>query len=649
MFRLASRTSQTLIDLAVLSLAFWMAFLLRFEFEMPPVMFKRLVFLWPYIVLFEYLVLAITGVTRYAWRYIGLRESIRIFSALALASGVLLAVRLAAPPVAEHLPWARLAMVPIGVIVINFMMGFMGSAGIRFMRRLMGERREALGRRDQGKLAKPTLLIGAGQAGVMVAREISNRPDLGIKPVGFVDDDPLKVGTVVHGLQVMGKVEEIESIATRSGAEQVLITIANAPGSEIRKIVKTCEGSGLPTKIIPGIFEIINGKVNLTRIRNVSVEDLLGRAAVELDQELVSRFVTGKRVLVSGAGGSIGSELCRQVAAFGPATLLLLERSEFHLYSIHKELSNEYPELKLIPLLCDVTAEKLVHSLFDEHQPQIVFHAAAHKHVPMVELNPGEAIHNNVFGTKFVSEAASAVDAEAFVMISTDKAVNPTSIMGATKRVAEMWVQAMGQKSKTRFVAVRFGNVLGSTGSVIPLFREQIARGGPVTVTHPEMMRYFMTIPEASQLVMQAGAMGEGGEIFVLDMGEPVRILDLAEDLIKLSGFEPRIDIPIRFSGPRPGEKLFEELGFDAEKMNKTRHPKIFTGKLSPHPIEEIEASLQALSHLRLSTNRKTVRAALSHAVPEMIPDALERPSAEQSQKQAQDSAALLTTSPSQT
>ena len=348
---------------------------------------------------------------------------------------------------------------------------------------------------------------------------------------------------------------------------------------------------------------------------------------MHLETELMQKWIGGKNIMVTGAGGSIGSELCRQIARMKPKNLLLVERAEPALFEIGREIISDYPDITAHSILCDVQDESRVLEVFERERPHVVFHAAAHKHVPLMESNPGEAIKNNVFGTVNVAQAADRFDVQSFVLVSTDKAVNPTSIMGTTKRVAEIYTRALSKESETKFVAVRFGNVLGSTGSVIPIFKDQIKRGGPVTVTHPDMMRYFMTIPEASQLVMQAGAMGDGGEIFVLDMGEPVRIVDLAYDLIKLSGFEPELDMAVEFIGKRPGEKLFEELSFDQEKMDKTRHPKLYTGRLSPQSLSLVRQELGRLSQLVGETDRDKVSRVLKRLVPEMIDESShERP-----------------------
>jgi FlaA1/EpsC-like NDP-sugar epimerase len=622
--RLALRTMQNALDLAILSLSYWAAYLLRFDGALPPQILKRVLFTWPYVVGFEFMVLYLFSIHRFAWRYISLKEAKRVlWATLTAAVPLLIARYVAGALLPQHLEF-QYALVPVGVILANMGLTFFGIVGVRALRRMSAERESAQKLARAAEEMLPTLLIGAGQGGDQVARELEKRPDLGIEPVGFLDDDNGKIGSTVRGIPVLGTIDELPKIAARLGVKQVIVTIADLEPKALRRIVERCEKERLKAKILPGLYQLIEGQAGLGRLRDVSIEDLLGRDAVKLDLELIGAFLTGKRVLITGAGGSIGSELCRQVAAFSPETLTLVERSEFALFTIHQELLKRFPNVPMIPRICDIGDLSRLDTVFAEDRPQVVFHAAAHKHVPMMEYNPGEAIKNNVFGTKAVADAADRHGAEAFVMISTDKAVNPTSIMGATKRVAEMYVQALSARSRTKYVAVRFGNVLGSTGSVIPTFKAQIAAGGPVTVTHPEMVRYFMTIPEASQLVMQAAAMGTGGEIFVLDMGEPVKIVDLAHDLIRLSGLVPGVDVQIEFTGMRPGEKLFEELGFDAERMSKTAHPKIFIGRLAPMPLGAIEGSLSHLREFTSSTSAKAVRDALRVVVTEMLPDEAE-------------------------
>jgi FlaA1/EpsC-like NDP-sugar epimerase len=610
--RYLTRGLQVAADLLVLSLVFWLAFLFRFEFQIPKPWLRVALFNWPYIVALQYAALALFGVPSYSWRYISMREMLLIATATATSTALLVLLRFASRTVDVS---RELFFLPFGVLAMNAVLVFVGLVGVRALRRLQGEAQDRKARAARGEMHR-VLLVGAGQAGVLVARELRNRPDLGLVAVGFVDDDIHKVGMRIGGHTVLGTTEQIAEIAERKRVKRVLITIASAPGPDIRRVTMRCKDAGLDTKIIPGLYEIVGDQVNLSRIRDVGVEDLLGREPVSLDEDQVEDSIRGHAVLVTGAGGSIGSELCRQVARFTPSRLVLVERFENALFEIHRELAAAFPELRLEPCIADVCDATRMDQIFAANRPELVFHAAAHKHVPMMEHNPGEAVKNNVGGTRCVAELADRHGVGRFVLVSTDKAVNPSSVMGATKRVAELLCQGRAQQSKTRFVTVRFGNVLGSNGSVIPIFKEQIARGGPVTVTHPEMTRYFMTIPEAAQLVMQAGAMGGGGEVFILDMGEPVKIVDLAKDLITLSGLRPGEDIDIVFSGVRPGEKLFEELSTRAEVAAKTKHPKIFIGRVAARPWDEVSAHLDELAGLH-GAARDEIRGALARLVPE--------------------------------
>ena len=615
------RVSQIVIDLAMLTLALALAFFLRWEFRPPTNVIGRFLLIAPYVVLFEYVVLVGFGVRRFSWRYIGLREISRIFTAMALSSIVLLISRLIVGELQTSILYLRHGLVPFGVILGNFVLGFGAICGVRVLRRLIGERADAHRPRSSAPKAieadrVPTMLVGAGQAGVLVAKELALRPELNLQPIGFLDDDVLKKGTVIHGIPVLGTTHSLGDLCAKHGARQVLITMANVPGAVVRRIRRLSDEAGIPAKIIPGIYEIVGGGVNLSRIRDVAIEDLLRRDPVELDLGALESFLTDRTVLVTGAGGSIGSEVCRQVSRLRPRQLVLVEQAENALFEIHRELREAFPDVDIVPCIADITDRERVQRVFGEHRPTVVFHAAAHKHVPMMEWNPGEAVKNNVGGSKIVADASHAFGCDAFVMISTDKAVNPTSIMGATKRTAELYVQSLAAQSKTRFVTVRFGNVLGSNGSVVPIFREQIARGGPITVTHPDMRRYFMTIPEACQLVLQAGSMGRGGEIFILDMGEPVRIVDLARDLIALSGLREGEDIEIAFTGTRPGEKLFEELATDAEHADKTTHPKIFVGRFAAADTIATAKAVESLLAVS-SDGAKEIRARLKSLVPE--------------------------------
>lgn len=424
------------------------------------------------------------------------------------------------------------------------------------------------------------LVIGAGDAGGMVVQELKRIPRLKKLPVAIIDDDPDKWGRAIHNVKIVGGSSEILEIVEKYKIDEIIFSIANIDKQKKKIILDICKSTNCKVKTIPGIYEIIDGRVNIRHIRDVRIEDLLGRDPIEVDYKDISNYIEGKSVIVTGGGGSIGSELCRQIASFNPSKLIILDNYENNAYAIQQELIRKYGDkLDLDVVIASIREKNRLDEIFNEYRPQIVFHAAAHKHVPLMESSPSEAIKNNIFGTLNTAKVADKYKAERFVLISTDKAVNPTNIMGATKRAAEMIIQTMNEESDTDYVAVRFGNVLGSNGSVIPLFKKQIEDGGPVTVTHPMIIRYFMTIPEAVGLVIQAGAMAKGGEIFVLDMGEPVKILDLANNLIKFSGFEPGVDIKIKFTGLRPGEKLYEELLMSEEGLLETKHKKIFIGE----------------------------------------------------------------------
>jgi FlaA1/EpsC-like NDP-sugar epimerase len=602
------------LDVFVLTASFVFAYSLRFDFHIPAPYSGWLVHQLPLVVGLQVIAFLFWGVYSFIWRYVGLAELRAFAGSFVTAALPVLLLRLGLP---ESLAEWR---IPASVVVINAVVALGGTLGLRIARRMIYERYERLESAKaslEGSLAVPTLLVGAGRAGVLAAREIAGRGDLNLDILGFVDDDPKKLGAVIHGIKVLGTTAEIPRIVESEKVREVIITIARASRKDIRRIVQICEGCGVKMRIIPGLYEILGGRVKVSQVRDVDIADLLGRESVRLDEEGIRRFLSGRRVLVTGAGGSIGSELVRQVARFSPLEILLVERSEFALYRIDDEMSRLHPALRCVPILADVTDGGRIRDVFRKHRPQVVVHAAAHKHVPLVEQNPGEAVKNNVFGTLTVGEIAGEYDVETFILVSTDKAVNPTSVMGATKRATELVVQMLGKRFKTRYVAVRFGNVLDSAGSVIPRFREQIARGGPVTVTHPEMRRYFMTIPEASQLILQAAAIGKGGEIFILDMGEPVKIVDLATDMIALSGFKPHEDIEIVFTGVRPGEKLFEELGTSEEKVEKTTHGKVYVGRIQEAAPERVVASLARLRDAAEGRSSAELRRELELLIPE--------------------------------
>jgi FlaA1/EpsC-like NDP-sugar epimerase len=612
--RRAVRVVQAVLDAIALVMSFGLAYLLRFDFQIPAASFlvarKQLLL----VVGVQIATLLVFGVYRFIWRYVGMAE-IRTFVAAAASSALpLLLLRLALP---ERFQTWR---VPLSIIVMDTVFAFGSVLALRVARRALFEYREKRERADaieSPEDRKPALLVGAGRAGLLAAREIVGVGDVALEVKGFVDDDPTKQGSVIHGFPVLGRTEDLPRLVKEMGIAQVVITIARISRRDILRIIDICHKIPVKLRIIPGLYQIIQGKVQVSRIRNVQIEDLLGREPVELDEQQVDHFLAGRVVMVTGAGGSIGSELARQVARFKPAQLLLVERAEFALFEIDQELRRSFPQLALVPLVADVGEEPRIRRIFDAYRPHVVLHAAAHKHVPMMEANPAEAIKNNILATRTLGELSGQSGVEAFVMISTDKAVRPTSVMGASKRVAELVVQDLKRRYKTRFVAVRFGNVIGSAGSVVPIFREQIRRGGPVTVTHPDMRRYFMTIPEAAQLVLQAGAMGEGGEIFILDMGEPVRILDLAVAMITLTGLKPFEEMDIVFTGLRPGEKLYEELELFGEDIAKTRHPKIFIGKLGAYSAEDVERALARLGEFSRDGNNDETRRFLNSFLPE--------------------------------
>jgi len=472
------------------------------------------------------------------------------------------------------------------------------------------------GTAEAGRL-KRFLIVGAGDAGESLLRDIHRMTVAQYDVAGFIDDDPVKQGTYIHSIPVLGTVEQLPEICEKHNIEEIAIAMPSANHRQRMRVIQTCEGIKINFSTVPSITDIVSGKLRVSQTRKVDINDLLGREAVRLDLHLIEAFAREKVILVTGAGGSIGSEICRQLCNFNPRQLLLVEQAENPLFRIERELHSSFAAVPLQAIICDVGDRARVEDIFRNHKPQIVVHAAAHKHVPLMEANACEAVKNNVVGTQIVADAADKYGTAKFVFISTDKAVNPTSIMGSSKRIAEMYIQDLSSTSGTHFVTVRFGNVLGSEGSVVPIFKRQIDRGGPVTITHPEMKRYFMTIPEASQLILQAAAMGEGGEIFVLDMGEPVKIVDLAKALISLSGFVPGKDIEMEFTGPRPGEKLFEELSIAGEDMQRTRHPKIGIWKNIPMDRSRLRAGIDELVNIAGENTNSNIVEKIRELVPE--------------------------------
>ncbi|WP_307001724.1 polysaccharide biosynthesis protein [Lederbergia panacisoli] len=487
------------------------------------------------------------------------------------------------------------------VLLITWMMHVLLIGGSRFSWRMYRDHH------IKSKLEKRrTLIVGAGSAGTTVARQLLHNNDIDLEPVAFVDDDIKKYKLEIFGISVCGDIEHIPAIVAKEKIKDIIIAIPSLPKTEIRRIYEVCAKTDAKIKIMPMIEDIMTGKVSVNAIRNVEVEDLLGRDPVELDISSISETITGATVLVTGAGGSIGSEICRQICKFAPKRLILLGHGEFSIYNVDMELRGQWKEIEIIPVIADVQDRTRIFEAMEAYLPDVVYHAAAHKHVPLMEYNPREAVKNNIFGTKNVAEAADTFGVHSFVLVSTDKAVNPPNVMGATKRIAEMIIQNLAKESNTKFVAVRFGNVLGSRGSVIPLFKKQIEAGGPVTVTHPDMTRYFMTIPEASRLVIQAGTLARGGEVFVLDMGDPVKISDLAKNLITLSGYTIE-EIRIEYSGIRPGEKMFEELLNENEVQKKQVFPKIHIGKAEPLGKQELFHLINSLIDMPIDEIKETI------------------------------------------
>lgn len=557
------------LDIILINVSYILALFIRFEGDIVGSQFSHYFSIYKehfiFITIIKLIVFLYFKLYKPVWKYASIEELMNIVVASIVSNAAVLSYM-----------FIRQSMLPRSIYILAALLDMVLIGGIRFSFRAVNT--VGAGLQKNGNY-KSVMIIGGGDAGAMVIREYKNHVQLNSKPVVIIDDNLEKQGQMINGVPVVGTRNDIPKVAEKYKIDEIIIAMPSASKKEIRNIVEIAKTTKCKLKIVPGMFEIIDGKVNISNIRDVSIEDLLGREEIKVDLNEISSYLTDKVVLITGGGGSIGSELCRQIANFNPKKLIILDIYENNAYDIQVELLRKYKDLNLRTVIASIRDRERMMELMDEERPNVVFHAAAHKHVPLMEESPKEAIKNNVFGTLNLAQAADKYEVDKFVMISTDKAVNPTNIMGASKRICEMIIQSMNSISKTDFVAVRFGNVLGSNGSVIPLFKKQIAEGGPVTVTHEEVIRYFMTIPEAVQLVIQAGAMANGGEIFILDMGEPVKILDLAKDLIRLSGYEPYIDIPIEITGLRPGEKLFEELLLDEEGITSTKHDKIFIGK----------------------------------------------------------------------
>ena len=601
-----------------------LAYLFRFEFSLDSFFAEQLKAMLMLTIPLKLSTFLLFGLYQGMWRYTSTRDFWRLLQASAVSTLLIMAFILI---VHRFEGYSR------AVFLMDGGLSFLFTGGLRMVIRSFFTMRE---RNDQGASApvvhrKRILIIGAGSAGEKILREIIENDHLRYSVVGFIDEDPRKHSRAIHGIPVLGSLNEIARIVDRQDIEEILIAIPSATGDQIRRIVQVCEACGIAYKTLPGIGELIDGRVSIKTLRDVNYEDLLGRSPVQLDMGEIRGYIDGRTVLITGCGGSIGAELCRQIVRFQPQTLILLDASESNLFHIELELRNKLHFDRCRAVLGFVQNEKLMTSVFRKYHPQVVFHAAAYKHVPMLEKNPWEAVFNNIIGSRVLMEVARREGAERFVLVSTDKAVRPTNVMGASKRVTELLLQTF-QDGATRFMAVRFGNVVGSSGSVIPVFRSQIEQGGPVTVTHPEVRRFFMTIPEAAQLILQAGALGEGGEIFLLKMGTPVKILDMARDLIRLSGREPDKDVQIAFTGLRDGEKLYEELITEGEGIVPTKHEKIMVlraddrNDLSLSP-RELSAFLDVrLRELHLAADRfdaPAIKRKLQEIVPEYTPSPL--------------------------
>ncbi len=591
-------------DICMVALAWLIAFFVRYGFHFPVDQWLVFSSTLPLVLIAQGLFLSTAGLYRGLWRFASIHDLWNIIRATFIGTIFIMGALFFFNRL-DGVPRSALALYPL------FLMFFLG--GPRLMYRMW---------KDYRVNAKPladvkrVLVVGAGRSGEMLVRDM--RRECEYVPVGFLDDNPRLLGTKLHGLSVLGSIGRLLDIADNHTIDIIIIALPSASNTQMRRVVELCEQAKIPFRTLPRLQDLVSGKSSLKELREVAIDDLLGRNPVKLDWKNISDGLAGKVVLISGGGGSIGSELSRQVARLGPSKLVIVERCEFNLFNIENELKRKFPTIRLVSRLVDVGEEVAINRVFEMEKPDVVFHAAAYKHVPMLEEQACEAVKNNVVGTRTIALAADHHKTGIFVLVSTDKAVNPANVMGATKRTAEIFCQSLGNSSDTRFITVRFGNVLDSAGSVVPLFRSQIAEGGPVTVTHPEITRYFMTIPEASQLIIQAGVMGKGGEIFILDMGEPLKIAYLAEQMIRLSGKAPGEDIVIEYTGLRPGEKLYEELFHDQETLSETENEKIFLAQSRIVEHSHVKQVIQEMEQSCAVYDNDSVKMLLKKLVPEM-------------------------------
>jgi len=614
------------VDILLLTSSLFLSYLIRFDLHLPEqhsVLFYQIL---PFILIIKIVCFYFFDLYRGMWRYTSITDLLNIIKAVSVSTLIIICLILF-----SH---TRFVGFPRSVFIMDWCFTVLLISGYRLGIRLYYEHVSgdkttsmptrqilALFFKNIGEL-KRLLIIGAGDGGEKIYREIRANPHLSYNVIGFLDDDADKIGKKIHGIPVLSTIGEIKSVVNKVKADEALIAIPSASSSQMRNVVEYCKESGIKFKTIPGIGELINGKVTVNSIRDVAYHDLLGREIIKLDEKQIGDYLHEQCVLVTGAGGSIGSELCRQICRFRPKKMILYERAESPLYEIELELKQNFGDIIIFPMLADVQDRRQLKRCFETYKPQTVFHAAAYKHVPLLELQPWKAIRNNIQGTANVVEVANKYNVGRFVFVSTDKAVQPANIMGASKRIAEMLIQSQNGcgVSETRFITVRFGNVVGSVGSVIPLFKKQIEKGGPVTVTHPEVTRYFMTIPEACQLILQAGAMGKGGEIFLFDMGTSIKIDDLARDLIRLSGFEPDVDIKIEYIGLRPGEKLYEELIIEGEDVLPTKHEKIMVRKGKECNLQLLNGKIDELAKMAEDQEVEKIKAKFQEILPEYRP-----------------------------
>lgn len=586
-------------DIILILLSLYLAILLRFDFGLSVEFHEYMKFfrvsIIPVIVITIFFN-CIFNLYNSIWKYASIQELMSIVYSLSLSNIIFIIYSYSINYKILQSTYYRF---PFTVHIIFWLLSILFLGGTRFIFRVMQERKNSL---DSNEPKKNLLIIGAGDAAALIIKEVRRNRDMNYNILGLIDDDQYKIGKRINSIPVLGGTDRIVEVTRENNIDEIILAIPSVDSKRKSQIISICKESKCKLRTLPSMDEIIDGKFNMSKIRDVNIDDLLGREEIKLDNSNINSYIKEKVVLVTGAGGSIGSELCRQIVKFSPAKLILLDIYENNIYDIQMELNYKYPDQEKEVIIASIRDAKKLKDVFSEYKPSVVFHAAAHKHVPLMEENPTEAIKNNIIGTYNLLKCSDEFGVKRFVQISTDKAVNPTNIMGATKRFCEIMIQAFDKVSKTEFVAVRFGNVLGSNGSVIPLFKKQISHGGPVTVTHPEINRFFMTIPEAAQLVIQAAAMAKGGEIFVLDMGKPVKMVDLARDLIELSGFVPGKDIKIEYTGLRPGEKLYEELLMNKDILTSTRHEKIFIEKPMEYDMEFIENSIEEFSKVTYSS-----------------------------------------------